>query len=171
MSKSFHRHVSARKPNSRRALSSWEEAFYYAQSSIKCATSTQKMISHAWLWYYEMQVLMGPFYKSKSLNCSNGLSACLKAATLIQWACFGSKMCSVIQTAIALSLSYRVFKCSALFGKTSTVFCQAMASLCRTQKDLLMIDPNKSKFITKLRRGVFRRSRMSQDCIWTEVPG
>lgn len=132
-------------------------------SLLKWATSTQKMISHAWLWYYEMQVLMGPFYKSESLNCSNGLSACLKAATLIQWACFGSKMCSVIQTAIALSLSYHLFKCSTLFGKTSTNPVLCSAKQCLVQKDLLMIDANKSKFITKLSRRVFREV--------THVPG
>lgn len=60
------------------------------------------MISNAWLWYYKMQVLMGPFYMTESQECTNGLSACLKAASLIQWACFGSKTGTVIQTATAL---------------------------------------------------------------------
>lgn len=148
------------RPNSRRALSCWEEAFYYAQSSIKCATSTQKMRSHAWLWYYEMQVLMGPFYKSESLNCSNGLSACLKAATLIQWACFGSNVCSVIQTAIALSLSYLIFKCSTLFGKTSTnpVLCSSKHCLvCATHGKicwwLTLTSPNSSQSSAELFSG------------------
>lgn len=50
-----------------------------------------------------MHVLMGPFCMRESLDCTNGLSACLKAASLIQWACFGSKMVSVIQTETALS--------------------------------------------------------------------
>lgn len=39
---------------------------------------------------------------STSLDCTNGLSACLKAASLIQWACSGFKLGSVIQTETAL---------------------------------------------------------------------
>lgn len=34
---------------------------------------------------------------SESLDCTNGLSACRKAGSLIQWTYFGSKMDSVIQ--------------------------------------------------------------------------
>lgn len=49
-----------------------------------------------------MHVLMEPFCMRQSLDCINGLTACLKAASLIQWACFGAKMDSVIQTATAL---------------------------------------------------------------------
>lgn len=59
------------------------------------------MLSDALFWHYEMQVLMGPFYTTESLNCTNGVSACLKAASLIQWAYFGSKMASLIQPATA----------------------------------------------------------------------
>lgn len=40
---------------------------------------------------------MEPFYTSEYLNCINGLSACLKAGSLIHWACFGSKIGSLIQ--------------------------------------------------------------------------
>jgi len=59
-------------------------------------------MSYACLKHYEVQVLMESFCMSKSLSYTNGLSAWLKAASLIQWACFGSKMDSVIQTATVL---------------------------------------------------------------------
>lgn len=50
----------------------------------------------------KLQVVNVNGLMGKSLNHTNGLSAHLKAASLILQACFGSEMDSVIQTAVVL---------------------------------------------------------------------
>lgn len=64
--------------------------------------SDESQAHRKWQSRHACRIMCSCFFMSKSLNHTNGLSAHLKAISLILQACFGFKMDSAIQTATVL---------------------------------------------------------------------